>query len=414
MANSSSFHYSYINSILSKLERYEESDLLEERNQNDLMNISNEFPEIQDGSKQALDNTINFQNINIEEEIKDVEPKMDKDTGFEPTYENIEKEYEEVNESFFHDNKNLLEFNFKEKKENTFNNIFNEINNFNISNNNGSNNTMIYSNSSLNEIMGFGFNNNNQGIDENDISKIKKSLIYIKYFNNKSSFNSTNSITREINNPNNSNNKSVLGEEKKLFNVIKQNEDIITQNIKLNSSSCLLSSKSQKYKRGRKQILISGIKTEILDKTILRQFRKYLNLKQKEFKNIFEEDSIFWNEFLESKGLPFYFTQGEKKLEFKSYNKNLMNFIFSKPGANILYTRFISETKDAKFDKVFSKSIKKSPDNYTILFYKYYRNNLNRLFSPQYSEHDILIDDLDINNVNIKNDSMDLVNNTFH
>ena len=56
MANSSSFHYSYINSILSKLERYEESDLLEERNQNDLMNISNEFPEIQDGSKQALDN----------------------------------------------------------------------------------------------------------------------------------------------------------------------------------------------------------------------------------------------------------------------------------------------------------------------------------------------------------------------
>ena len=105
MANSSSFHYSYINSILSKLERYEESDLLEERNQNDLMNISNEFPEIQDGSKQALDNTINFQNINIEEEIKDVEPKMDKDTGFEPTYENIEKEYEEVNESFFHEKK---------------------------------------------------------------------------------------------------------------------------------------------------------------------------------------------------------------------------------------------------------------------------------------------------------------------
>ena len=407
MANSSSLHYSYFHSIISKLDKCEESDLNEERNQNYSMNIINEFQDIQDDSKQALDNTINFQNINIEEEMKDVEPKMEKDTGFQPSYENIEKEYEEVNESFFHDNKNLLEFNFKEQKENAFNNILNEINNFNI-NNDSINKTVIYSNSSLNDIVGFRINNNKGGVYENDISKIKKSLIYIKNFNNKSSFNSTKSNTKEIINSNNKN-QSVLNDDKKLFNVIKQTEDLITNNIQLNSSSCQLSNKSIKSKRGRKQILISGIKTEILDKTFLRQFKKYLNLKKQEFKNIFEEDNIFWNEFLERKGFPFCFTQGEKKLEFKSCNKNLMNFIFSKSGANTLYNKFILETKD---DKIFSKEkIKKCFDNFRILFCKYYRNNLNRLYSNQYSEYDIMVNDINIKN--IKNVSNDWANNTF-
>ena len=425
MANSSSLHFSHIHSILCKLEPYDDFDTIEERNQSMIIGsseYSNEFPEIHDGSnlresnilgrreQQALNNTINFQNINMEEEIntnKELEDNLGKDAEIEPIIENIENEYDEVNESFFHDNKNLLEYNFKEKKENIFNNIFNEINNYN-SNNNNQNNTVIYSNSNLNEIMGFGPGNNILNVDENDISKIKRSLMYIKYFNNKSSLNSTNSVTKDILNPNN--NKSVLNDNKKLFNVTKQAEDFITQNIGLNLSSCQLTCHSKKCKRGRKQILSSGIKTEILDKTFLREFKKYLRLKKKEFKNIFAEDIIFWNEFLESKDIPFSFTQFEKKIEFKAYNKNLMNFIFSRAGANTLYTRFISETKDLKIDKIFSKkAIKKSPDNYTILFYKYYRNNLNRLFSQEYSESDIIIDELDINNV-----SIDLVNNSFH
>lgn len=52
--------------------------------------------------------------------------------------------------------------------------------------------------------------------------------------------------------------------------------------------------------------------------------------------------------------------------------------------------------------------MKKSPDIYTIAFYKYYRQNLNKLYSQSYSDLDIIIDDLDLNNV-----SMDLVSNSF-
>ena len=145
-----------------------------------------------------------------------------------------------------------------------------------------------------------------------------------------------------------------------------------------------------------------------MDKSCLREFKKFLKLKKKEFKNIFEED-VFWYEFIESKTPPFLFTQGGKKLEFKAYNKKLMNFIFSRPAANTLYTKFVSEIKDVKTDKIFAKKkIKKNPDYYTKAFYKFYRENLNKLYSQEYSDIDINVDDSDLNNI-----SMDLVSNSF-
>ena len=58
---------------------------------------------------------------------------------------------------------------------------------------------------------------------------------------------------------------------------------------------------------------------------------------------------------------------------------------------------------------IFSKKhLKKGPDYYTIAFYKYYRENLNRLYSKEYSEMEIDVDDLNINNI-----SMDFINNSF-
>ena len=411
MANSSSINCSNIHSILCRLEPYEDDSIIM-GNQNNSMfinsNLSSEIQEIHDGSnmkeqfstlnllgkkdQQALDNTFNFQNMNVEEEfMRDDVANLDKDSNIEPIIE--KNEDDEGNESFYHDNKNFID-NYEANKVD----LFNDMNTFNI-NNNILNNTAVYPNSIINE---------KPGLDEIDKEKIRKKLIYIKYLKNTSSFNSTNSVTKEMPNPNN--NKSVLADNKKLFNVTKQNEDFITSNIKLDLSSCQLSFKSKNCKRGRRQFLLSGIKTEILDKTFLREFKKYLKLRKKEFKNIFEEDPVFWNEFLENKNPPFSFTQGEKKIEFKSYNKYLMNFIFSKPGVNTLYNRFILETKgDTKFDKIFSKKkMKKSPDIYTIAFYKYYRQNLNKLYSQSYSDLDIIIDDLDLNNV-----SMDLVSNSF-
>ena len=413
--NLSSINYSHMNSLICKLDKDDDDfNSIEEKNQNMSMFISSsyvssEIQEIHDGSnmkeneinntlnilskkEQALDKSINFQNISVEEEFinKDVFTNLGKDTGIEPI---IEKEDDDVNESFFHD-KYFID-KFEEKKDNLF-----EENNIN---NNFNNNTMInYSTSNEGFV-------NNYLIDENDKLKIKKNLIHLKLSKNASSFNSTTISTTKENS--NTNNKSVLSDNKKIFfNVTKANEDFITDNVKLNLSSCQLSSsKSKKSKRGRKQILLSGVKTEILDKTFLREFKKYLKLKKKEFKNIFEQDIIFWNEFLENKNPPFNYTNDGKKICFKSYNKNLMNFIFSRQGVNTLYTRFILENKDVKFDKIFSKKkIKKSPDYYTIAFYKFYRENLNKLYSQDYSEFEINVDDINLNNV-----SMDLVTNSF-
>jgi len=413
--NLSSINYSHMNSLICKLDKDDDDfNSIEEKNQNMSMFISSsyvssEIQEIHDGSnmkeneinntlnilskkEQALDKSINFQNISVEEEFinKDVFTNLGKDTGIEPI---IEKEDDDVNESFFHD-KYFID-KFEEKKDNLF-----EENNIN---NNFNNNTMInYSTSNEGFV-------NNYLIDENDKLKIKKNLIHLKLSKNASSFNSTIISTTKENS--NTNNKSVLSDNKKIFfNVTKANEDFITDNVKLNLSSCQLSSsKSKKSKRGRKQILLSGVKTEILDKTFLREFKKYLKLKKKEFKNIFEQDIIFWNEFLENKNPPFNYTNEGKKICFKSYNKNLMNFIFSRQGVNTLYTRFILENKDVKFDKIFSKKkIKKSADYYTIAFYKFYRENLNKLYSQDYSEFEINVDDINLNNV-----SMDLVTNSF-
>jgi len=353
------------------------------------------------GKKEALDKSMNFQNMNVEEEFirKDDVTNLGKETGIEPIKER--EDDDEVNESFYHGDVNFIdEF---EKREN----LFNEINNnFNINHNyihinNNVNNTVIYEGSG-----------NNLGIlDDIDKLKIRTNLVCLKLSKNNSYFNLTNSGMKDISNSNN-NNKSVLNDNKKLlFNVTKQPDDYITSSIKLNMSSCQLSCKSKKNKRGRKQILLSGIKTEIMDKTFLREFKKYLKLKknEKEFQNIFDQDYVFWNEFLESKTPPFGFTQGGKKIFFRSYNRKLMNFIFSRNGANVLYTKFILENRDIKVDRIFSKKhLKKGPDYYTIAFYKYYRENLNRLYSKEYSEMEIDVDDLNINNI-----SMDFINNSF-
>ena len=414
MLNNNSFSIcSHINSFLFKLEKEEdEFNINDDKNPNMSMfigssYISSEIQEIHDGSNikeneindqfntsnkkdLGLDKSINFQNMSVEEEFinKDDVTGLGKDSGIEPIDER--EEDDDVNESFYHGDVNFIdEFEKKEK--------FNKIN---IDmNNNIINNTVIYE----------GSGNNLVFLDDIDRLKIKNNLICLKKSKNNSYFNSTNSIAKDISNSNN-NNKSVLNENKKLlFNVTKQPDDFITSNIKLNMSSCQLSCKSKKNKRGRKQILLSGIKTEIMDKTFLREFKNYLKLKKKEFKNIFDEDYVFWNEFLENKNPPFYFTQGGKRISFGGFNKKLMKFIFSKNGVNILYSRFISESKYAKFDKIFSKKkSKKRPDYYTMAFYKFYRENLNKLYSQDFSDSEINVDDFDINNI-----SMDLVSNSF-
>ena len=239
--------------------------------------------------------------------------------------------------------------------------------------------------------------------DENELLKIKKNLINLK--NSKSnSLSFTNSLTKENTFINNIN-KSVINDNKKIFNVTKQDNDFLSSNIKLNMSSCLL---TYKPKRGRKKMLLNGIKTEIIDKTFLREFKKYLKTRQKEFVRIMEEDSTFWKEFLANSSPPFSFTSGGGKIEFKSYNKKLLTFIFSKPSANHLYSQFINDSKDIPLRQTYSKKRNKKINYQTLAFYLFYRKNLHKLYSQDYSANEINTDDIDLNNI-----SADIINSSF-
>ena len=415
---SSSVNYSNINSILTRLDHFDDDFMIvEEKNQNLSMHISSymgsEIQEIHDGSnlklndineqfnslnmynkkEQVLDKSLSFQNICVEDKFfnKEVmDSNLGKDNWIDPIAEDGD---EDVNESFFHENNYFID-KFCQKP-NCFDT--NTTNN-NLNSNNNNMNNKSFGNITLNE------GKMENYFDENDKLKIKKNLMFLK-LSKSSSLSSTNSVTKETF-YNSNNNKSVLNDNnnKKIFNVTKPSEDFLASNLKLNMSSCQFSYKS---KRGRKKILLSGVKTEVMDKAFLREFKKYLKFNNKKFKNIYDEDGVFWKEFLSKTNPPFCFNWGDKKFEFKSYNKNFMKYIFSRNGVNTLYTKFINENRDINFNKLFKKK-KNNLDYYTLAFYKFYRENLNKLYSDDYSEHEINVDDFELTN-----NSMDLINNSF-
>ena len=390
------FHF---NSFIAKIEKSDEEFDQEEKNHNLSMNninfnFSGELPDMQFQSNikendinindnlnlfskkdQAFDKSLysleqNFNensHMNLDEEFekdnKENYTKIGKDTGIEPIIESIENGLEDgPNDSFFHEN----------------NYFIHKCDDSSISL--GDNNLIT------NNIMNMTVANDTKLdyiIDENELLKFKKNLINLKFSKTNNSMSYTNSLTKES--TFNFNNKSVLNDNKKLFNVIKQNDDFLSSNMKLNMSSCLLS--SSKAKRGRKKLLLNGIKTEIIDKAFLREFKKYLTTKQKEHSRIMEEDSVFWKEFLASSIPPFTFTgQNGEKLEFKSYNKK----------------------KDIVYHQISSKRRVKKLNHQTLAFYKFYRKNLNKLYSQEYSINDINLDDIDPNNI-----SADLINNNI-
>ena len=418
------FHF---NSFIGKIDKSGEVFDPEEKNQNMsmtmnnvLFNLSDEMQEMQlptnikenemnisehinlniFGKKdQGFDKSIYTidQNFNenshmiLEEEFeKENKDKIEKDTGFDHI---IEKEFEdESNVSFLHENNYFIDHCCDESSiaidENNINN--------NIINNNNNNNMM--NTTALNDTKLEGL------CDENELLKITKNFISLKFAKNNNSISYTNSITKE-NTFNNNANKSVLNDHKKVFNVIKQGDDLLSSHMNLNASSCLL---SYKPKKGRTKKLLDGIKTEVIDKAFLREFKRYLKTKQKEYSKFFEEDPIFWKEFFANSQPPFNFTWEGEKLEFKSYNKNLLNYIFSKHSTNKLYSLFISDKKEFAYRQMFSRKRVKKIDYKTYKFLVFYRKNLHQFYSPDSSASEINLDELDFNNI-----PSDLMNSSF-
>lgn len=226
--------------------------------------------------------------------------------------------------------------------------------------------------------------------DENDLSKMRRNLISLKLSKTN---NNHNKSDYNINLNSNSGEKT-----KKPFFVVNNINSFNNHNntnTKLNQS-CNLTLENKR--RGRKKILFDGVKTEIIDKAFLREFKSFVKKSKHLLRNIFDdlkaEEKVFWNEFLLSGNPPLYFAQGNQIVEYKSFGKNLLKFIFSHPSVRQLYTIFVKQKGKEIVNLVVNKKIKKI-DRKMLLFYSFYGKNLHKLYSNDYNLSDLNIDELE-------------------
>ena len=117
-----------------------------------------------------------------------------------------------------------------------------------------------------------------------------------------------------------------------------------------------------------------------------------MNKDKKEFKEIFRKDEEFWKQFLKNKKTPhFKYRQNGKEIEFKSFCKDLMEFIFSREDINILYEKFIS------YERVHlnKKLQNKEKSEYDIHVDLIYLKNFNKKYNPKCKESDLILADDD-------------------
>jgi hypothetical protein len=149
------------------------------------------------------------------------------------------------------------------------------------------------------------------------------------------------------------------------------------------NSSCIVEFSNENKKRGRKKMLLDGIKREIIDKAFLRQFKLYIKerILNKSLDILIDKDKkTFWNEFLQTNNPPFIFTINEKKIVFKSFSQSFLKFIFSQPFLRTLYDSFVKERENRIINSIFNKKTKRF-DEKMLKFYSLYGANLHIIYS---------------------------------
>lgn len=286
-------------------------------------------------------------------------------------------------------NNNIHNFTFNNSNHNgRINNIsgyFNSNNNINV-------------NSYNNNINSNNFGNNNNNYNNSNSNQI---VINLPLFNNNLSNQNISNNNNHINNNPCCSNK-LINSNNNTNNVINNNTNnklnLSCNNISLNSSFS--------KRRGRKKVLFDGFKTEIIDKAFLREFRLYLK-KSKCLRILFDElkteEKIFWNEFMQNCNPPFIFNVNNQKVEFKSFNRNYLKFIFSFNSSRNLYSVFIKEKGKDIMQSIMSKKIKQI-DKKMALLYNLYGKNLHKLYSDDCNINDLLFEEFENNSyINIQN-----------
>ena len=356
--------------LCEKVDESEDKQNLKINHLENNLNLSGQFQinkkktNIEDLSYYSIEQNFNDNNMNIEEEILNNSIKIGNDEQIiDPILEmsSFEQGYNNSFYSFLHEN---------------------------FPNANEMDNTMMDSQNIINLTAPNSEAIKMDLIDDDEIIKMKKNLMSLKLSNKSVLSNS------KITNESSINKSTTLNETKKLFTV----SNLDNNNNLLNMSSCLYTTKS---KRGRKKLLLEGIKTELIDKSFIREFKKYLKTKKISFVNVFEEDPIFWYEFFQNSNPPFSYTvNNNEKIEFKSFNKNLLRFYFSKPSVRKLYIQFIKDKEKDLIPTIISKKVKKfdyKGDKKMFLFYKFYGKNLYKFYSDEYNLNEINLDNNELN-----------------
>ena len=356
--------------LCEKVDESEDKQNLKINHLENNLNLSGQFQinkkktNIEDLSYYSIEQNFNDNNMNIEEEILNNSIKIGNDEQIiDPIFEmsSFEQGYNNSFYSFLHEN---------------------------FPNANEMDNTMMDSQNIINLTAPNSEAIKMDLIDDDEIIKMKKNLMSLKLSNKSVLSNS------KITNESSINKSTTLNETKKLFTV----SNLDNNNNLLNMSSCLYTTKS---KRGRKKLLLDGIKTELIDKSFIREFKKYLKTKKISFVNVFEEDPIFWYEFFQNSNPPFSYTvNNNEKIEFKSFNKNLLRFYFSKPSVRKLYIQFIKDKEKDLIPTIISKKVKKfdyKGDKKMFLFYKFYGKNLYKFYSDEYNLNEINLDNNELN-----------------
>jgi hypothetical protein len=356
--------------LCEKVDESEDKQNLKINHLENNLNLSGQFQinkkktNIEDLSYYSIEQNFNDNNMNIEEEILNNSIKIGNDEQIiDPIFEmsSFEQGYNNSFYSFLHEN---------------------------FPNANEMDNTMMDSQNIINLTAPNSEAIKMDLIDDDEIIKMKKNLMSLKLSNKSVLSNS------KITNESSINKSTTLNETKKLFTV----SNLDNNNNLLNMSSCLYTTKS---KRGRKKLLLDGIKTELIDKSFIREFKKYLKTKKISFVNVFEEDPIFWYEFFQNSNPPFSYTiNNNEKIEFKSFNKNLLRFYFSKPSVRKLYIQFIKDKEKDLIPTIISKKVKKfdyKVDKKMFLFYKFYGKNLYKFYSDEYNLNEINLDNNELN-----------------
>lgn len=278
---------------------------------------------------------------------------------------------------------NLLEKELLKDQGNERNSIIFNVTKYNINNNIKNNygkplfktdnvNILTYNNENMSEIEEELFKLNLEDTKKSifnvysaDIKTINKNIIYI---NNTNSIdiesNSHNNINEELNNHNcrDISNSNICSE--------------INNNHKIDSKKFLEKNDFSSFENKEKSNFHNKIRRVNLCKKIVRKFKKFLKL------NIKDINYPFWNSFCRENYLPPFKLED---IEFKSYSRIFLNWLFSHEGSIELYNEFIRNKGEEEINKIYinygindiegKKELKNFFINFAMIFSEFKNEN---------------------------------------